>query len=134
MKTNTLQNIRKKWKYVKKIIQNDMASHSNDSLRLASITPKKADKGELYGSCNVTACQHPNLATWYNKSTEKYYCSHCARRINDANKDYARENGEHLCTHHSGHYCPNNNFKLLTPENEELIGCTCTDGFKQRYS
>jgi hypothetical protein len=41
----------------------------------------KADKGEKNGSCNLTACQRPG-ATFYNKSTQRYYCADCAREIN----------------------------------------------------
>lgn len=41
----------------------------------------KPDKGLKNGSCNLTACQQPG-ATWYNKSTQKYYCAACAKEIN----------------------------------------------------
>jgi hypothetical protein len=41
----------------------------------------KADKGNKNGSCNVTACQQPG-ATYFNKSTRKYYCADCAEHIN----------------------------------------------------
>lgn len=41
----------------------------------------KLDKGEKNGSCNVTACQKPG-ATFFNKSTGKYYCQDCAKEIN----------------------------------------------------
>lgn len=40
-------------------------------------TIKKGDKG---GECNRKACRNP-AATWYNRSTEKYYCKPCAMRI-----------------------------------------------------
>lgn len=41
-----------------------------------------ADKGEKDGACNRGAClQRP--ATAWNKSTQRYYCIPCARRINE---------------------------------------------------
>jgi hypothetical protein len=41
----------------------------------------KPDKGLKGGSCNITACQQPG-ANYYNKSTKRYYCAHCAKEIN----------------------------------------------------
>jgi len=38
-------------------------------------------KGVKNGNCNVTACQRPG-ATYYNKSTQAYYCADCAEAIN----------------------------------------------------
>ncbi len=38
-------------------------------------------KGIKDGNCNVTDCQKPG-ATYYNKSTKKYYCKACAEMIN----------------------------------------------------
>lgn len=40
------------------------------------------DKGIKGGSCNVTACQKPDSAVYFNKSTKAYYCRDCAREIN----------------------------------------------------
>lgn len=59
------------------------------------------DKGEFNGSCNITACQKPNSATWFNHSTQKYYCKECAHRLNtdECNKrDAQRLFGHELCT------------------------------------
>jgi hypothetical protein len=42
----------------------------------------KSDKGIKGGSCNVTACQRPNSAVYFNKSTKRYYCAECAHHIN----------------------------------------------------
>lgn len=44
--------------------------------------PNKADKGQRLGSCNVTRCQRPG-AYWWNKGSRAWYCTDCARRIND---------------------------------------------------
>lgn len=46
----------------------------------------KADKGLKGGSCNRRACQRPG-AWWLNRGTDAYYCTPCARLINDANPD-----------------------------------------------
>ena len=37
-------------------------------------------KGEKHGTCNRGACNNTN-ALWWNRSTERYYCKPCARRI-----------------------------------------------------
>lgn len=62
---------------------------------------EKPDKGLMNGSCNRFAYQGPG-ATWYNHSTEKYYCEHCARSINRANPPNAdtfmTSLGHDLCT------------------------------------
>ena len=43
----------------------------------------KADKGLKGGSCNRTACQKPLVnGSYWNKSTERYYCAECAIEIN----------------------------------------------------
>lgn len=57
------------------------------------------DKGIKGGSCNVTACQAPNSAMYYNKSTRKYYCKACADAINRANMFdcYQLYGTYHLC-------------------------------------
>lgn len=39
-------------------------------------------KGKAGGSCNLTACQRPHSAIFYNKSTQKHYCYDCAQEIN----------------------------------------------------
>lgn len=39
-------------------------------------------KGLKGGLCNVTACQKPDSAFYFNKSTEAYYCESCAKKIN----------------------------------------------------
>lgn len=44
-------------------------------------TPDPTLKGIKDGNCNVTACQRPG-ATFFNKSTRKYYCRACAKEIN----------------------------------------------------
>ncbi|MFO0090041.1 MAG: hypothetical protein ACK518_04495 [bacterium] len=59
------------------------------------------DKGVLNGKCNITSCQKPNSATWYNHSTQKYYCESCANRLNNDEfnkRDAMRLFGHDLCT------------------------------------
>jgi len=49
-------------------------------------------KGQKNGLCNRTACQSPYHVVYYNQSTRAYYCSSCAKKINDANrKDFGGE-------------------------------------------
>ena len=60
-----------------------------------------ADKGEYGGSCNITRCQRPDSATWFNHSTSKYYCPSCARTLNFDHfnrKDAMEMWGHFLCT------------------------------------
>lgn len=52
----------------------------------------KGKKGE---NCNVEACQSPG-AWWYNKPMRAYYCTRCARRINDSS---IRHEMEPICTY-----------------------------------
>ena len=42
-----------------------------------------SDKGLYNGSCNRSDCQAPHSATWWNQSTQKYYCFACADLINE---------------------------------------------------
>lgn len=44
---------------------------------------KEPKKGEHGGECNRTACKNTN-AQWYNKVTEAFYCTKCARMINES--------------------------------------------------
>lgn len=64
--------------------------------------PARADKGQYGGSCNVTACQLPDSAHWFNHSTRAYYCATCAKAINEANPQSAdsfmQSLGHDLCT------------------------------------
>jgi hypothetical protein len=39
-------------------------------------------KGEKNGICNRTACDNPR-AIHFNRITQKYYCTPCARRLNE---------------------------------------------------
>lgn len=58
-------------------------------------------KGEYNQECNITSCQKPNSAVWFNHSTRKYYCGSCANRLNSDvfNAQWAKENlGHTLCT------------------------------------
>lgn len=59
-------------------------------------------KGEYKQECNITMCQKPNSATWYNHANGKYYCKSCAMRLNndEYNKKSVKEWGwnHELCT------------------------------------
>lgn len=58
-------------------------------------------KGDYNQECNITSCQKPNSATWYNHSTRKYYCESCAERLNNDEfnkRDAMRLYGHDLCT------------------------------------
>jgi len=44
---------------------------------------KEQKKGQHGGECNRTACKNEN-AQWYNKVTEAFYCTKCARMINES--------------------------------------------------
>lgn len=55
-------------------------------------------KGQYMHECNRTACDNKH-ASYYNHSTEKYYCKSCAMTINLHNKaDAMRLYGHDLCT------------------------------------
>lgn len=55
-------------------------------------------KGDYNAECNRTACSS-RRAVWYNHSTRRYYCTACARIINEANeRDAQRLYGHSLCT------------------------------------
>ena len=76
-----------------------------------------ADKGEFGGSCNITHCQRPNSATWFNHSTRKYYCRSCAHDLNydSFNRREALEMWGHLlCT--EGKYDPDTDYRKLHDE------------------
>jgi hypothetical protein len=62
--------------------------------------PNRPDKGLEGGACNVTACQLPNSATWYNHSTQRWYCRTCAVELNRVNSDFRQMFGKDhdLCT------------------------------------
>lgn len=62
-------------------------------------------KGNYNEECNITSCQRPNSAVWFNHSTRKYYCGSCAKRLNEDvfNKRDAQEMfGHPLCTLEKG--------------------------------
>jgi hypothetical protein len=73
----------------------------NKAFAIHGVSSSADDKGELNGKCNITRCQKPNSATWYNHSTRKHYCQSCASRLNndEFNSRYAmRMFGHDLCT------------------------------------
>lgn len=58
-------------------------------------------KGEYGQECNITSCQKPNSAIWYNHFNHKYYCETCANRLNNDEfnkRDYMRILGHEMCT------------------------------------
>lgn len=58
---------------------------------------KTDNVGAYQGVCNRTVCRKPN-ATWYNHSTQKYYCKGCAMLLNRVNPDAVQLFGHQLCT------------------------------------
>lgn len=54
-------------------------------------------KGEYGQECNITACQKPNSAYWYNHFNQKYYCEDCASRLN--NDEYNKRDAQRLLGH-----------------------------------
>ncbi len=46
--------------------------------------------------CNRTACQKEG-ATWWNPSTQAYYCTRCAKRINKYNPGLCRTSMQRVC-------------------------------------
>lgn len=58
-------------------------------------------KGQYGEECNITACQKPNSAFWYNHFNHQYYCESCANRLNNDEfnkKDSQRLLGHEMCT------------------------------------
>lgn len=58
-------------------------------------------KGEYGQECNITSCQKPNSANWFNHFNQKYYCEVCANRLNNDEfnkKDSQRILGHQMCT------------------------------------
>lgn len=61
----------------------------------------RADKGVFGGACNITRCQRPDSAYWFNHSTRAYYCRSCAHTLNFDHfnrKDAMEMWGHFLCT------------------------------------
>ena len=89
-------------------------------------------KGEYGQECNITACQKPNSATWFNHLNQKYYCPACANRLNndEFNKRSVREllgEGKQMCTEVIDH--------TIIEENEKQRGLNIVHvgdgGFKE---
>ncbi|WP_162561223.1 hypothetical protein [Methylobacterium terrae] len=52
-------------------------------------------KGKFGGNCNRTACQTPIRSdNWFNTSTRAYYCTPCARAINQSSLHF---DGVEIC-------------------------------------
>lgn len=76
-------------------------NNENKALNKTDVSSSIDDKGQFNGKCNITSCQKPNSATWYNHSTRKYYCPSCANRLNNDEfnkRDAMRMFGHDLCT------------------------------------
>lgn len=61
-------------------------------------------KGEYGQECNITACQKPNSAYWFNHFNKMYYCEECANRLNNDEfnkRDAQRLLGHQMCTYES---------------------------------
>ena len=62
-------------------------------------------KGQYGEECNITACQKPNSAFWYNHLNHQYYCESCANRLNNDEfnkRDAQRLLGHEMCTYEGG--------------------------------
>lgn len=66
------------------VVRNQHVSTKHDfsDHRIKEATPGKGKHGQ---NCNVTACQRPNSAWWWNSSTRAWYCCDCAYDIQKAN-------------------------------------------------
>ena len=65
--------------------KNRKKKHGPKGLKVVPSDPRRSAqivKGWKGGPCNITACQKPNSAFYFNKSTRAYYCRECAREIN----------------------------------------------------
>lgn len=59
-------------------------------------------KGQYGEECNITTCQKPNSAFWYNHFNHQYYCESCANRLNNDEfnkRDAQRLLGHEMCTY-----------------------------------
>jgi uncharacterized Zn ribbon protein len=59
-------------------------------------------KGQYGEECNITTCQKPNSAFWYNHFNHQYYCESCANRLNNDEfnkRDAQRLLGHDMCTY-----------------------------------
>lgn len=66
--------------------------------QMPAVMPK--DKGHFQGSCNRSDCLRPG-ASWYNHSTQAYYCGECAQWLNSDTynkRDAQSMYGHDLCT------------------------------------
>jgi len=81
--------------------ENTSDNSQAQALNKTDVMASAENKGVLNGKCNITSCQKPNSATWYNHSTRKYYCPSCARRLNNDEfnkRDAMTMFGHDLCT------------------------------------
>lgn len=78
----------------------------------------KPDKGEKGGSCNRTACQRPG-AIWYNRAMYKWYCSRCARMLNEVRVPGGSTEDEPLCK--------------LDDEAREIYNAKCLEAFGENF-
>lgn len=60
-------------------------SELNDAVNAMDADDTAETKGAYLGRCNRNVCLASG-ANWWNTSTRKYYCVHCARRINNSTR------------------------------------------------
>lgn len=75
-------------------------------------------KGDYGQECNITACQKPNSAYWYNHFNQKYYCEDCASRLN--NDEYNKRDAQRLLGHQMCTYENRANTLFKNVETSEL--------------
>jgi len=64
----------------------ELESLLKDILDLEESEVNSETKGAFGGLCNRQACLSPG-ATWFNRSTQRYYCAKCGYQLNCANPD-----------------------------------------------
>ncbi len=87
-------------------------------------------KGEQFGACARTACVHLG-ATHFNRVTRGYYCTPCARKINES---AAQSGMEPLCDWPAARGSAKEPWNFIHASNLELALSLAIEAQKQRES